>query len=300
MTYFLLALTLGCSDYEVRPLDNSEESNWFDEASERYQNALDASDAEMDTGTVNEADEDLSDEVVGDESDSDGRPQGESDERSWDDSEEESGSDEEEGDDGYGGPGWGDPEEEEWGDPDIIPGEARGPFPGEVIVSELMIHPRATDDNVGEWVELRNVGSVWMDLAGYRLADGGVDDTTIASLSEGSLFVAPGEYLILCADSDYWSNGGIECDGTFYYWTMGGGFALSNIGDEVRLLTPEGDLVDEVRYGEGFATEGEAIGVPPSVLSSLLNDDEDEWCNQRTFMSFGDVGTPGTHNDLCW
>ena len=296
MTFFMLALTFACSDYEVRSLRSAEPVNWFDEASDRYQGALDSVDE--DTGSSGQMEEYVPDPPKDDESDLDVQAEGDSEDRVPDNSNEESGSGDDEG--SVDGLDWGDIEDDEWADTGVIPGYARGPGPGEVIVSELMIYPRASDDNVGEWVEFRNVGSVWMDLSGYRLADRGVDDTEIVPMSIDSLFVAPGDYLIICAESDYWSNGGVECDGTFHYWTLGGGFALANAGDEVRLLTPDGHLVDEVAYGEGFASEGEAVGLPPSVTSSVVNDDEEEWCDQRTLMSFGDAGTPGVHNDLCW
>jgi len=301
MTVFLL-LSIACSDYEVRAVAAPDETNWFEEASDRYRDNLIADETESDTGG-NVADgegaaEPPHDPLVGDcglgqDADNGTTEDGVDGPDSLHDDAEGGGSD------------WGDldPEEGDTGfasDPGIVPGWARGPGPGEVIVSELMIHPLATDDAVGEWVELRNVGSVWMDLGSHRLSDRGVDDVEILPVFPGSLFVPPGGYLTICAHGDYWTNGGVACDGTYRYWTMGGGFALANVADEVQLLMPDGLLIDEVRYGEGFSTEGEAKGVPASVISSVANDDEDSWCEQRTWMALGDAGTPGADNDPCW
>jgi hypothetical protein len=169
-----------------------------------------------------------------------------------------------------------------------------------MVVTELMIHPESTDDAVGEWVEIRNVSGDWLSFAEHRLGDRGVDDVEVSPVSAGSLIVGPGEFLTICAEADYWDNGGVYCDGTFAYITFGGGFALSNTEDEVQVLGPSGMLIDEVRYGEGFSIEGEALGLKPELASALDNDRVDNWCGQTTFMSFGDAGTPGGQNDPCW
>jgi hypothetical protein len=295
---FLLLLATACTDYEVHTLKNSGRANWFDEASERYRGELDGLDTGWsdDTGIV-----DVGEAIVPEGSPDDDAPADGSEDGS-------SGSDEygdgssEDGDSSGSGSGSGGSGSSPGYDSDgsSTPGTVRGPGPGEMIFTELMIFPRSTDDSVGEWVELRNVGTAWVDLAGHLLGDRGVDGTEIIPVSTGSLMVAPGEYLTICAAADYWDNGGVDCDGTFHYWTLGGGFAMSNTEDEVRLLTPDSSLVDEVRYTEGFASEGEAQGLRPDVLSSVINDDEGAWCDQRSFLSFGDAGTPGDQNDNCW
>ena len=293
MPVFIFVIAMACTDYEVHSLNQDHPVNWFDEASSRYRNDL----ASMDTGLDIDADSDDFEAVVvpdGLEDDASEAPNNEgADDREMED---------ESAREGFSGRR--DSDEDEWDEGGIDDWvgspSARGPGPGEVIFTELMVYPRFADDNVGEWFEVRNVGSVWMDLAGYRLSDRGVDDTEIEPTSDGSLLVAPGEILTVCASADYWSNGGVDCDGRYHYWTFGGGFALSNSEDEVQLLTPSGELVDEVRYGEGFATEGASMGLTASVTSSLLNDDLDQWCEQRALMAFGDAGSPGHQNDVCW
>jgi hypothetical protein len=169
-----------------------------------------------------------------------------------------------------------------------------------LVITELMIHPRASDDAVGEWVELRNVSGDWLDLDEHRLADRGVDDVEIQPMSTGSLIVAPGDYVVICAESDYWENGGVYCDGTFNYWTLGGGFALSNTEDEVKLLGPYGSLIDEVRYSASFVVEGTAMGLKTEASSAAANDHASNWCEQDSYLPFGDAGTPSDQNDSCW
>ena len=290
MHSFFFLIAIACTDYEVHSLNQDHPVNWFDEASSRYRNDMES----MDTGFDSDTGSDDFEAVVvpdGLEEDAPESPNHEG----ADDGETE----EEYEREGFSGSR--DTDEDEW-DGDEWGGSpsARGPGPGEVIFTELMVYPRFADDNVGEWFEVRNVGSVWMNLAGYRLSDRGVDDTEIVPRADGSLLVAPGEILIICASADYWLNGGVDCDGTYHYWTFGGGFALSNTEDEVQLLTPGGELVDEVRYGEGFASEGASMGLTSAVTSSLLNDDVDQWCEQRALMPFGDAGSPGHQNDVCW
>ena len=297
MPFIFLLILFACTDYEVHSLNQDSSTNWYDEASSRYRDYLISLDTGVseDTGFLDSEEvfvpEGLEDDATEESSPNAGDGSA-SEEESDRDGRVEGGGSSDESD----GADWEVDDGDEWGSEST----ARGPGPGEVIFTELMIYPRFADDNVGEWFELRNVGSVWMNLAGYRLADRGVDDTEIAAVSEGSLLVSPGETLVICASADYWSNGGVECDGTYRYWTFGGGFALSNTEDEVQLLTPHGGLVDEVRYADGFAEEGASLGLTPSVSSSLLNDDLEHWCPQRALIPFGDSGTPGHQNDVCW
>ena len=293
----LLLLATACTDYEVHSLKNVGRANWYDDASERYRGELDGLDTgwEEDTGLM-----DVGEAIVPEGSPDDLPPEDGS-EGSDEYGDDSSSTDDDSSDDGASSGSSGSGTTPGTGSGGTTtPGSARGPGPGEMIFTELMIHPRATDDSQGEWVELRNVGTAWVDLADHQLGDRGVDGVEIVPVSSGSLMVAPGEYLTICAVAEYWDNGGVDCDGTFHYWTLGGGFAMSNTEDEARLLSPDGSLVDEVRYTEGFSSEGEALGLRPGVTSALINDDEDAWCDQRSFLSFGDAGTPGQDNDNCW
>ncbi|MCP4808018.1 MAG: lamin tail domain-containing protein [Proteobacteria bacterium] len=174
---------------------------------------------------------------------------------------------------------------------------ARAPKRGEVVINELLIDPDGVSDADGEWVELWNVGSAWVDLEGARLADEGVDDIEI----EGSdLVVEPGGFLVVCAEDSTWDNGGVDCQATFVYETWGGGFAMSNIEDEVVLYAGDGTKLDDVSWGEGFAAVGEAMGVDPDQASVNLNDDLSDWCEQWGWLNSGDMGNPGEENDWCW
>ena len=180
------------------------------------------------------------------------------------------------------------------------PTTARSPVRGDVIINELMIDPISTSDSEGEWVELWNVGDAWVDLNGARLRDDGVDDYELNPEYSDALILGPGEYLLVCADADWWSNGGVDCDAIILYQTFGGGFALSNSEDEVVLVSGSGTTLDRFEYGEGFAAYGASMGVDPDEATYSANDDEDEWCDQWDSLPFGDGGSPGRENDWCW
>ena len=176
----------------------------------------------------------------------------------------------------------------------------RAPQKGELVIHELMIDPSAVLDADGEWVELYNNTNDVLDLAYHRLADDNKDDSTIKSVYPGSLEVEPGDYLVICANEDYFDNGGADCHGTITYETWGGGFAMSNAGDEVILLSPNGAEIDSFSYGVNFAMAGVAMGLADDSISTTENDSEDNWCDQVSMMKSGDEGTPNRDNNLCF
>ena len=89
--------------------------------------------------------------------------------------------------------------------------------PGDLVFSELMINPEIVDDAVGEWVELFNTAGYAIDVGGYSFHDLDLDFEVL----EGPLLVAPGGYVVLCADTNAATNGGISCDGAFKRQTSG-------------------------------------------------------------------------------
>lgn len=168
------------------------------------------------------------------------------------------------------------------------------PLPGEVIFSELMINPDATDDIVGEWVELYNTGERWLDIGGYSFHDLDTDQYTLT----GTINVGPHGYVVLCASLDPNENGGVDCDAFFDRVTVDG-LALANVPDEVVLSKPDGTEIDRLEYGSTWVTSGAAIGLAPDHMTPEDNDDFANWCFQTTPLDGGDLGTPGAENDAC-
>jgi hypothetical protein len=167
--------------------------------------------------------------------------------------------------------------------------------PGDLVFSELMINPEIVDDAVGEWVELFNTAGYAIDVGGYSFHDLDLDFEVL----EGPLLVAPGGYVVLCADTNPAVNGGIACDGAFKRQTSGA-LALGNNGDEVILSTPAGVVVDQVIYDPTWYSAGVAIGLDPALLDADNNDTPANWCDQSTTLTVGgEPGTPGRANDPC-
>ena len=179
-------------------------------------------------------------------------------------------------------------------------GSVRAPAVGDLVIHEVMIDPVAVSDAEGEWVEIYNRGGSPVDLLDHRLADDNKDDSVITETYSGSLIVEPGEFVLICALDDYFDNGGVDCHGVIHYETWGGGFALSNTGDEIILLTPNGGVLDAVEYGENFSVAGAAMGLDNDWVTHTGNDKESHWCEQDSRMSFGDEGTPGRSNNYCF
>ncbi len=296
---WLFLMMSSCMEYDMHSID--QDASFFDKV-RRPDAAID--DEGLDTGESSGTPDDPSqpDDEPGAEPETD--PSDESDE-DWDDVESDTGFDmEEEDDPDPDDPDPDDPDDDAPPDPDPAPGEtastARLPSIGEMVITELMIHPRAVDDAVGEWVEIENTTSAWIDLSGHRLGDGGVDDTEIDAVAADSLRIAPDGLAVICVEAEFWDNGGVDCDGTVRYWTFGGGFAMSNTEDEVILRSPGGTVLDEVRWGEGFSVEGSSLGLRADAHSASANDSLSNWCTQWSWLPMGDVGTPGEDNDSCW
>ena len=171
---------------------------------------------------------------------------------------------------------------------------------GDLVINELMIDPVSVTDDMGEYVELLNATGDWLEVPELRLSDDGVDDAPVVPLAGSPAVLAPGSFYVICADDDWWSNGGVDCDATVFYRTFGGGFAMSNTEDEVVLSLDGGARLDRVVYSGGIVEPGEAIGVDPDDATTYGNDDLDNWCTQWGLLSFGDGGSPGSENDDCW
>ncbi len=202
-------------------------------------------------------------------------------------------------DTGWEDSGWQDTGTQDTG-PDSVPGDspesARPPRSGEVFIHELMINPSAVADSKGEYTELRNSSSDWLDLHGFALADEDVDFSELLPTG-ADLVVGPGELLVVCASAT--GNGGVSCQATIDPKSTGGGFVLANSEDEVLLIDASGATLDAVRYSGDFAPTGAAVGLRPSKQSASANDSAGNWCEQASGLSGGDAGTPGDDNNGC-
>lgn len=178
----------------------------------------------------------------------------------------------------------------------LVEEEVREAEPGDLVFSEMMVDPSVAEDEVGEWVELHNTSGAPIDIGGYSFRDDDVDDYTLV----GPLLVAPGDYVVLCADMDAAVNGGVPCDAPFLRDYRGGGLALANGEDELVLARPDGVEIDWLHYDDTWYTVGVALGLDPDELDDVVNDDPAYWCDQATVAApMTEPGTPGAPNDPC-
>ena len=131
--------------------------------------------------------------------------------------------------------------------------------PATIRISEIMSDPTQPGrDATYEWVEIVNIGNEPIDLAGWRLADGTSGEVLPAMpMSAGSYIVIAGRNAELPAGVPAIRLPGGEI-----------GNGLGNDGDVVRLLAPDGALVDEVSYGDNVKVFDPAPA-PPSAGETL-------------------------------
>ncbi|MBN1335036.1 MAG: lamin tail domain-containing protein [Deltaproteobacteria bacterium] len=162
---------------------------------------------------------------------------------------------------------------------------------GDLVITEIMQNPDAVSDTTGEWFEVANAAGAPVDLDGLV-----VSDLDGASFIVGSALVVPADGLVVFAVSDDpKANGGVTVDYTY------AGFALGNSSDEIILSNASGTL-DSVAWDDGGAFPdpvGASMSLDPSKWDAKLNDDGTRWCEATTPFGLGDLGTPGSANDVC-
>jgi hypothetical protein len=170
------------------------------------------------------------------------------------------------------------------------------PAAGEVIFVEMLADPETLSDFDAEWIELKNVSDHPVDLEGCHLRDEGVNDDDHTIASGGPLVVMPGARTLLAKTDDPETNGGL----TQVAYSFGGGFSLTNTGDEVVLQC--GDvIVDALAYAPKTwpFDVGVAMALDPAHENAEENDDPTVWCAATDEFFPENFGTPGVANPSC-
>lgn len=168
--------------------------------------------------------------------------------------------------------------------------------PGDLMISELMVNPVGLSDLAGEWIELRNLSGVTLDLSSCVLSD---DDGDAASLSDGEGSLAfTGAFYVIARLADPAQNGGVNAQLAL------DGFTLSNAADEVKIVCG-GQEIDVLRYTDESSgafplTAGRALsfdsGGPQTAAN---NDDPAKWCPAVAAYQGDNYGSPGALNPFC-
>src|SRR5689334_11807715 len=151
-----------------------------------------------------------------------------------------------------------------------------------VVFNEVMYHP-ATNEQAMEWVELRNLLAVDVDLSGWELT--GAINYTFAS----NTIVRGGAYFLV-ASSPTTLAAATGASNIFGPFTG----RLNNSGDTLRLRNNSGRVMDEVSYG----TDGDWPVAPDGSGVSLAKRDPDSASGPAANWGGSEQmgGTPGARN----
>lgn len=151
------------------------------------------------------------------------------------------------------------------------------PRPDNVFVTEVFACSDNVDDAYGEWIELRNVGSTPMPLAGV----------TVKTYKHGvwmipldsTLTIPPDGYYVIGASTDKLFNGGVDVAAQWQNLT------LDDVGDTIELWF-EGKVSEQAIYTVAQCGKSQQLG-PGCYPAGYMC-----WCT-------GDPMSPGAANHAC-
>ena len=155
-----------------------------------------------------------------------------------------------------------------------------------VVINEIMQNPSTVEDEQGEWFEIHNNSTEFVDLNGWIIKDMDTDFHVITQ----SLILHPGDFLVFGNNSDSNTNGSVNVD--YQYDNI----ILDNSDDEILIISSSGTVINSVVYDNGITFpnhEGHSMALlDPNMDNSVgLN-----WRKGTTLYGDGDSGTPGLAN----
>jgi uncharacterized protein (TIGR03382 family) len=149
-----------------------------------------------------------------------------------------------------------------------------GLAPGELVISEVMREPQASDPEQGQWFEVLLAGEAPVDLLGMEIEAGGLGQV------QGFLVLLPGQSLVIGRSADPAVNGGAPVDLEMQEMAL---------GEQIVLSRADGPLA---------TLELSGLPLAPGASASLAPD-ASGWCPATSTYGAGDRGTPGAINDPC-
>ncbi len=166
--------------------------------------------------------------------------------------------------------------------PDTTP-----PAKPKIVINEVMYRPTKASDELGEWLELYNAGTVSVDLKDWVIRDKAQNLHKIAS----SVALEPGGYVVLGRNGDFAKNGAYVPD---YVYAE---FFLANSADSIVLVDSKGAIVDEVSYKVDAPWPSDTIGRSIELQDATADNSKPEsWAAATAVYGLGDRGTPGQKN----
>ena len=197
--------------------------------------------------------------------------------------------------------GWCAPEST-YGDGDYgTPGAANDACPvslsslvaGELLITEIMSRPSAVAVYRGEWLEIYNNSSLYVDLDGLEISDSGSDIFVVS----GALPLRPGERAVFAARTNPFVNGGNTEVDYRYFW----GSEMDLKENDDLILAFGATTFDEVSWST--ASFPSTLGVSKNLSTDFFDESDNDsgasWCDATTSYGDGDFGTPGEENSDC-
>jgi hypothetical protein len=176
--------------------------------------------------------------------------------------------------------------------------------PGDFVITEVMYSPpQGIEFPMGQWFEVYNAADDARTLAGLTLeilpagTDGAssyVVEWAVAPVVEGHGFAVLGASKALAI------NGGVPVA-----YAYGPAFVLPKQGGKLRIVLPDGSLVDEITWGPGLgpvAPPGSSVNLEPEGMSAEANDLALYWCESTFAFDAAKpslMATPGTVGHPC-
>ena len=152
-----------------------------------------------------------------------------------------------------------------------------------VVFNELMYHP-TEDDIRGEWIELRNLLSVDVDMSDWSLSDG-----VEFEFPPGTIIPADG-HLLIASDPERWED--VANDVPIHGPWAG---RLNNAGERLQLRNNSDRIMDELEYDDRDPWPVGADGSGVSLTKSIAYWTSKDIQNWKISNRKG--GTPGSEND---
>lgn len=130
---------------------------------------------------------------------------------------------------------------------------------GAVIITEFMADPAGVADELGEWVEITNIGAAAQDISGWGLID---DGRNAYSFPEG-LTLEAGATLVVAREADSTLNGGVTAD-----LATGEAFTLNNDVLYVTGTTEGAREIFQEMVAQGTSGSGHEMGLEAVRLAT--------------------------------
>ncbi|MDO8953188.1 MAG: CotH kinase family protein [Draconibacterium sp.] len=157
-----------------------------------------------------------------------------------------------------------------------------------VVINEINYNSPVEND-AGDWVEIYNWGRVDLDISGWILKDD--DDSHQFVIPENTILKSK-EFLVICRNTNNFK--AIHPNVAHYLGNMD--FGLASVGDEVRLFTNAGVLVDSVSFKSELPWPVEPNGNGPTL--ELRHYSHNGAVAESWKAALENLGTPGRENSV--